>query len=118
MGTRTKTRKTPLFHLTSWTPSLVEDFLKAHGFFWTGMDGDDALWIGKTPQNQDAQVAFPRGRRELTPGAMHHSVMRASGYDRKHWDYWRSLRKSQRKKCFCCKKVYHSEAFCDIIEAY
>lgn len=104
MGTRTKARKTPIFHLTSWTPSLVEDFLERHGFRWTGMDGDDALWIGKTSQGKDAQVAFPRERRELSVGTMHDSVMRASGYSRKHWDYWRSLRKSQRKKCFCCEK--------------
>jgi len=66
------------------------------------MDGDDVLWVGKKPDSKDAQVAFPRERQELTPGTMRDSVMRHSGYSKKHWDYWRSLDKNHRKKKWCC----------------
>ena len=95
-------RKTPHYRVSTWNPQLVESFLQSHNFRWVDMTGDDVLWIGKTPETQDSQVAFPRQRKELTPGTMRDSVMRQSGYTKKHWDHWRSLDKANRKRCLCC----------------
>lgn len=95
-------RKTPHYKITTWEPKIVEDFLAFHGFRYGDIDGDDELWIGKTPSGADAQVAFPKMREELSSGTMRDSVMRHSGFSKKHWDFWRSLRKGDRKKRLCC----------------
>lgn len=92
----------PHYNVGTWEPSLVEGFLVAHGFELVSIDGDDALWRGKAPSGEDAQVAFPVRRLQLTPGTMRDSVMRHSGYDKKHWDLWRSLGKRERKSARCC----------------
>src|SRR3989338_827325 len=102
MEDETARRKTPSFRITTWEPKIVEDFLAFHGFRYADIDGDDELWIGKTPKGADAQVAFPKMRSELSSGTMRDSVMRHSGFSKKHWDYWRSLRKGERKKRTCC----------------
>ena len=96
--------KNPHFNVGTWKPALVKDFLKAHKFNGDHkLDGDDCLWIGKKPDGSDAQVAFPVIASQLTPGTMRDSVMRQSGYSKKHWDLWRSLRKTQRHRAKCCE---------------
>ena len=102
MEDESKRRKIPHYKITTWDPKIVENFLAFHGFRYEDIDGDDELWIGKTPTGQDSQVAFPKMREELSSGTMRDSVMRHSGYSKHHWDFWRSLRKSQRKKRLCC----------------
>lgn len=101
-----KSKQAPNYKAGTWEPSLVEKFLKFHEFGFVNMDGDDALWRGKKPDSTDAQVAFPVRRRQLTPGTMRDSVMRQSGYSKKHWDLWRSLSKGERRKKMCCTKKY------------
>ena len=98
--------KSPHFNVGTWTPELVGDFLAVHGFRSASeLDGDDCLLIGKDPQGKDAQVAYPVMRKQLTPGTMRDSVMRHSGYSKKHWDYWRNMRKGDRKTKKCCEDV-------------
>jgi|GEM_PF-4810857 len=99
------TKKLPHYNVGTWEPSLVEGFLQCHNFIFVNMDGDDALWRGKKQNTEDSQVAFPVRRTQCTPGTMRDSVMRQSGYSKKHWDYWRSLDKSKRKKRTCCDQA-------------
>ncbi len=91
------------YKIGTWRPELVADFLEAHGFKkGDKYNGDDCYWIGKKPNGEDSQVAFPVHRLQLTDGTMRDSVMRASGYPKEHWDLWRSLRKTDRKRRKCC----------------
>ena len=99
----------PHFNVGTWEPLLVRGFLEVHKFFLDSIDGDDALWRGKGADGSDAQVAFPIRRTQLTPGTMRDSVMHQSGYSKKHWDYWRSLSKGQRREGLCCRDSAHLE---------
>ena len=98
------TKKLPHYNVGTWEPSLAEGFLKSHDFIFINMDGDDALWRGKKPNGEDGQVGFPVRRVQLTPVTMRDSVMKQSGYSKKHWDFWRSLSKGERKKRGCCEQ--------------
>lgn len=102
MGKVNKPKIQPHYRIPTWPPKLVGDFLVAHEFKLVGLDGDDYLWRGKGPDGKDAQVAFPKMRAELSPGTMRCSVMKHSGYSKEHWDLWRSLRRSYRKRRRCC----------------
>lgn len=94
------------FDVGTWNPALVADFLKIHNFKQGDKyNGDDCYWIGKKLNGEDAQVAYPVMRLQLTTGTMRDSVMRHSGYSKEHWDYFRYLKKGQRKKRVCCEKI-------------
>jgi len=92
--------KKPRFSISSWTPALVKVFLKVHGFEPLSRNGDEVCWV----KGDELMVSFSETRRELTPGTMRDSVMRQSGYSKKHWDSWSLLSKTQRKRGHCCKK--------------
>ena len=92
------------YNAGTWTPKLVSNFLKDHRFIKEKKyNGDDCLWRGKKPNGDDAQVAYPVRRVQLTPATMRTSVVKPSGYSKKHWDLWRSLGKTDRKRCKCCE---------------
>lgn len=94
------------YNVGTWNPDQVADFLEKHGFVkGDKYNGDDCYWVGEKPNGEQAQVAYPVMCSQLTPGTMRDSVMRQSGYSKEHWDYFRSLRKGQRKKRICCEEI-------------
>lgn len=88
----------PRYSISSWTPGLVKDFITCHGFEFLSRNGDEVCWV----KGKDLMVSFSETRKHLTPGTMRDSVMRQSGYTKKHWDSWSKLRKTDRKRHRCC----------------
>lgn len=95
--------KKPHFSIGSWSPKQAGDFLEAHGFeIPRKPDGDDCFWKGLRPNGKNVLVSYPLIRKQLYDGTMRDSVIHTSGYSKEHWDLWRSLKKSQQKRCECC----------------
>jgi len=90
--------------ISAWQPEEVERFLVSRGFTLVSQDGDETFWKGRGENGEDAQASFSRTREELTPGTMGDSVMRQSKWGKEHWNYWKCLRKSHKKKLRCCEK--------------
>ena len=91
-------KQKPRYSISSWTPGLVKDFLKAHNFEFLSRNGDEVCWV----KGESLMVSFSETRSHLTPGTMRDSVMRQSGYSKKHWDKWSYLKKTDRKRTKCC----------------